>query len=802
MKKKLLMALVALSALSNAQTTLMSSTVNNGGFESGDTGWNIVNGTTTNAWRISTGATAGFSGSNSIYVSNSTAAPFAHAYDTGTTTVVHFYKDITFPAGETNVNLSFDYIVQGEGTSTLYDYLRVYLVPTTFTPTANSLPSTSTYPNYWTFNLKGNSWQNATINLPASALGNATAATTHRLLFVWANDSSLGTQPPAAIDNITVVSSSLSCPTITSPAANAGNLSLTPTISWNAVPGATSYKISVGTTSGGTNILNNVDLGTATSYTFAANALNPTTQYFYTVSSFSGNSSSGACLVNNFTTGCTVLNAPYVQNFDSGVLPGCWVRENPTYTGTSSYINWLFSGNPDYGTTNNGRTAGTFAWVDASSPYSGVHDVNLISPSINLTGLTTPTVSFEWFKNHLNGTAGTLPSYDNNKLTLAINDGAGWVDMWTSATNAANWRDVEIELPASYLNKTIQARFTVDKDVAGNGYFYDNVLLDNFKVDNKATCPKPTNLSLGTSTGTNMTVNWTAPSPAPASGYEVYYSSSSVAPTSQTVPTLTGITTTSASIPGSDTVRTYVWVRSVCSTTSKSDWSNSVNFILPPSNDTCANAIQLTVGPNFDAYPLIGNLNGASTDVQPSCASNLADNVWYKFVVPASGSVTVQTKEIVGSDLDDTLIAVYSGACGTLTEINCNDDDSNSLFSEIQLTGQTPGATLYLHVQKYSNSTDDGTFRVAAYDASVLATQEIGATKKLNIYPNPFKDIINITNAENYDKAIVADMSGRVVKSFDKVTPQINLDDLATGIYVLNLESKDGTKSSVKVVKK
>ena len=103
---------------------------------------------------------------------------------------------------------------------------------------------------------------------------------------------------------------------------------------------------------------------------------------------------------------------------------------------------------------------------------------------MNLTGLTAPIVSFDWFKNHSTSTSTTVsPStYDNNKLTVEVNDGNGWVAIFSDNTNLNQWRTVAVPLAASYIGATIQVRFTVDKNVSGNGYFYDDVLLDNVEI--------------------------------------------------------------------------------------------------------------------------------------------------------------------------------------------------------------------------------------------------------------------------------------------------------------------------------
>ena len=230
-------------------------------------------------------------------------------------------------------------------------------------------------------------------------------------------------------------------------------------------------------------------LGSSTTTSAPLSGLSPSTTYYLWVRSVCSTSDKSIWTsVTSFNTLCGAVMAPFAQNFDGGAAPNCWNNVNPTATGTDANLFWKFSGAADYGASpaNNGKAAGTYAWVDASSPYSGAgtNTVQLVTPSVNLTGLTAPLVSFDWFKNHSMSTSTTVtPStYDNNKLTVEVNDGNGWVVIFTDTTNLNQWRTVAVPLAASYIGATIQVRFTVDKNVNGNGYFYDDVLLDNVEV--------------------------------------------------------------------------------------------------------------------------------------------------------------------------------------------------------------------------------------------------------------------------------------------------------------------------------
>ncbi|SHL51546.1 Por secretion system C-terminal sorting domain-containing protein [Chryseobacterium carnipullorum] len=92
-------------------------------------------------------------------------------------------------------------------------------------------------------------------------------------------------------------------------------------------------------------------------------------------------------------------------------------------------------------------------------------------------------------------------------------------------------------------------------------------------------CIAPTALTLGTVVPTSATISWTAPSPAPAGGYDVYYSTSATAPTGATVPsqTVTGTTATLSPLAANGTY--YVWVRSRCTATDQSSWTGPLTVL-------------------------------------------------------------------------------------------------------------------------------------------------------------------------------------------------------------------------------
>ncbi|MBK6985355.1 MAG: T9SS type A sorting domain-containing protein [Bacteroidetes bacterium] len=185
--------------------------------------WTIVNGAQTNQWFQGTATDNG--GTQSMYISNTNGS--TNAYTNNTASVVHFYKDISFPAGQSCINLTFDWKSDGENNT---DYLRVFAIPTSSTPIAGTQVSSG--------QLGGNfdqqtTWQTTSLTLPA-----AYAGTTQRLVFSWRNNGNTGNNPPAAVDNIIIttgVPPSPVCATYISPADGSIICPSTQTLSWNAI---------------------------------------------------------------------------------------------------------------------------------------------------------------------------------------------------------------------------------------------------------------------------------------------------------------------------------------------------------------------------------------------------------------------------------------------------------------------------------------------------------------------------------------------------------------------------------------
>jgi hypothetical protein len=76
---------------------------------------------------------------------------------------------------------------------------------------------------------------------------------------------------------------------------------------------------------------------------------------------------------------------------------------------------------------------------------------------------------------------------------------------------------------------------------------------------------------------------------------------------------------------------------------------------------------------------------------------------------------------------------------------------------------------------------------------------------KFSLTPNPAKDYITISNSENIllNSISITDLNGRIVKqnSYSNVTNvQVNISDLASGVYMMNITSDKGSVTK-KIIK-
>ncbi|MEI8202249.1 MAG: T9SS type A sorting domain-containing protein [Bacteroidota bacterium] len=143
-----------------------------------------------------------------------------------------------------------------------------------------------------------------------------------------------------------------------------------------------------------------------------------------------------------------------------------------------------------------------------------------------------------------------------------------------------------------------------------------------------------------------------------------------------------------------------------------------------PVNDECAGAIMLSPDTvcSFTVYSTVGATASSNLPL-PTCANYIGGDVWFSVVVPASGRLIFDSQHL-GLAAGDGGMAIYSGSCGALTLIACNDNSSNNaLMPLINQTGLTPGSTIFIRIWN-NNSLYGFEFGLCVYDPMVPINDE------------------------------------------------------------------------------
>ncbi len=139
----------------------------------------------------------------------------------------------------------------------------------------------------------------------------------------------------------------------------------------------------------------------------------------------------------------------------------------------------------------------------------------------------------------------------------------------------------------------------------------------------------------------------------------------------------------------------------------------------PPLNDSCA--LAMPVGPGAIAF----STANATSDGPAACAT-MGPDVWYSYTAPADGTVTVST---CGSSLDSVLVA-YSGGCGALVQVACNDDSNSCAAGSRQSMISFPvarGAIYLIRMAGFNGAVGSGILTLAYAGCSPPANDTCAA---------------------------------------------------------------------------
>ena len=243
-------------------------------------------------------------------------------------------------------------------------------------------------------------------------------------------------------------------------------------------------------------------------------------------------------------------------------------------------------------------------------------------------------------------------------------------------------------------------------------------------------------------------------------------------------------------------------------TSNLGSYSNCSSIVIPSLVITKINynPSTSTSFPKSDDQEFIEIKNTGTTNVNLTGVYFAALGVSYQF--PANSSIVGNQSIFLASNATVFQSKYGISAFGTFTRNLSNTsqnlvlaDGFGNTIDEVKYSDNTPwpinadGNGSYLQLI----STDLDNSLASSWEASddvKLSTNEFSQTSNINVYPNPFNSILDISSNENIESIVIFDVSGKMVKSYNVNANEIHLDlsVLSKGFYFLKTTNNSGFK--------
>ena len=756
-----------------------------------------------------TGTAVNHGGNNSMYVTNDNGLTNAYTNTNQSISFAMTYLQIPY---DSSYAISYDWRCQGEGS---YDLMRVALVPEEY-DFSNAFTSINRYsntlPTGWVALDGGkrnlhNTWQHDENSVSLTA-GN------YYLTIVWVNDGHFGSNPSAAIDNISF--QLLTCPapdSLTAVSTSAHTIDVDwadgAASSWIVEYGVSGFASGMGTTL------------TVSTSNATLSGLAPVTTYDIRVRPICSATDTGFIARTTCLTGCdSIINDfPWVEDFENGI--SCW--DQYYMRGT---VAW---------TTGRGGNA----YGGMSGAATGEYNARFTCNSYNqyTTYLITPLLNIQSDDEVMMTFYHAQPAWGLDQDTLAVlyrtNPDSAWHYLASWNYDISNWQADTVMLPNT--TSTYQVAF-----MAHSGFGL-GILLDSIVVYGSESCTRPViaNVNVG---ATSVAATWTSP----ASSFDV-----AIKPTGNSAwPAPTRITAHSYTFTGLEPNTPYTYrVRSICNDTSVSFWStgNCVTDTLVcyvPENlaifETDFQSVTLTWNADVTNHAIayvVNVYNTAFSSYDTVFSTNITitglySNVDYNVRVRAQCSATTY------SDWCDALPFTTS-SCQPVANVAVSDVTENTAHvswtpqgdatkwlvsygytgfdqgTGMEITVTNPYCTLSGLEEETSydvlvrSACSDDVFSSWSQVATFETLPHIGIDAvdegvTCTIYPNPANSetTVSVSGANGLVRISVVDMNGRVVATDELAcsadcTKQMSVQGLAQGTYFVHIVG-----DSVNIVRK
>lgn len=595
------------------------------------------------------------------------------------------------------------------------------------------------------------------------------------------------------VDDINFVQESVAtvpgCTTISAPTAgstvNGGNLKL----AWSHTPTATGYKVTIGTTSGASDVVNTVVTGTSLDTSLPVNA-----NLFAKVVPYNLNGDASGCQEMSFNTNSTIAYCGPIISTDpantypissvtfngvtktSAATPGSPAYEDFTSTIMPASPGLSFPLNVT-GTGLGANRFGMTVWVD----WNNDGDFNDAGEQY----FTTPA-------NFVGGTGATVNLTGNIAVPAGVTNGHKRMRIkynFSSSTTALHG-----------------ALATACSDML-NGQVEDYTI----NVAPLTSVPACATISAPLNNATNVAPNpasltWSAS--VGASGYKVY-----VGKASGNYDVLDGVVATGLSHSLNLDPNTSYFAKVVAyNSLGDATGCSEITFTTGKKLYCAATATSTTATYERISKVQFAGINNASNTTPASSGAGYEDFTTTPAGKVEQGKAYPITVDVANyDDLDKVAVWVDYNQDSEFTADEMTTLPSAAVSAgSISIPGTAKLGTTRMRVRLSFGSTAPAPcgnttygqvedYTVEVFAPGTLAVSDINKSK-LSVYPNPFKDVLKISDVKDAASIIVSDLSGRTVAEM-KPTSELNLSHLNKGVYIVNVKYSNGEVKSTKVIK-
>ncbi|SMC43445.1 T9SS sorting signal type C domain-containing protein [Moheibacter sediminis] len=306
------------------------------------------------------------------------------------------------------------------------------------------------------------------------------------------------------LDDVVVAQATASPPNcnaeLTFPLNGATNVPVTTSsLTWSTATGIpTGYRVRVGTTPGGTNIINNADAGNATSYPIS---LNYSTIYYVGITPYNANGNATGCTEYTFTTVAPLTaTIPWSHDFINNSLPNGWVN-NGFAIATSSRLPGA-ENNIIFKNLNASVSTGNFSTISVGEVQSGDVLNFIYRLGENVSPHNPP------------------PTGSGNFIVSVSTDfGMTYTNVQTIPNNGiAGWQNFSLNLSA-YDGEYVRIKITATRTLGD--YF---IGFDDFYIGQPIMCVAPEDLFLNSVGDDTAQISWSSISNAASYNWFVFSS--------------------------------------------------------------------------------------------------------------------------------------------------------------------------------------------------------------------------------------------------------------------------------------